>query len=397
MTRIRLTIIPLLISLICAAETKAESEKETLKVTPIGRIHVDGALYMPDKSGFTDGASLPEIRAGVKAIYGQWMARIEIGYSYSKIGMKDVYIQRTLNTANALRLGYFIPEFGIRGGGSASFKPAMIQQIPESFFRTTTRKIGVQYNHYDKIWSASATLFTGGRSLIFNASQQGKLSAGAAARATWHPLAKTGEVVQIGLSASYETASHTRIIDGDGDEAASDGFRTFSATFPTAVSSVPLLQAEITDAKGDWKVSPELILSKGRFALESQYYHLTANRKYGYPAYNANGVFAMIRCLVIGDSKYSYSTTESALALPSPKTLEIVGGYSYTDANSHNRKAESASVYGGIASDYSVTASYYINKYMIARLRYSYTDVHDSPVAPRGSINALQARLQFVF
>ena len=44
------------------------------------------------------------------------MARVEIGYSYGKIGMKDVYIQRGLGDKDYLRLGYFIPQFGIRGG-----------------------------------------------------------------------------------------------------------------------------------------------------------------------------------------------------------------------------------------------------------------------------------------
>ena len=385
------------------ATMQANDDAAKLSVTPIGRIHVDGAIYIPDKNGFTDGAALSEIRAGVKATYGDWLARIEIGYSYSKIGMKDVYIQKFFTPGNSLRIGYFIPQFGIRGGGSASYKPALIQQIPETFFRTTTRKIGVGYTHYDKNCYLSASAYTGGRSLLFTATQQGKLSVGISERAVWHPQIAPGHVLQLGFSSSFETASHTRILGSDGDEVSSGGFRTFSANFPTTVSSVPLLNAEVQDAKADWKISPELILSGGRMALEAQYYHLTATRKYKLPSYQANGAFGMLRFLVLGDSQYTYSDSEGALALPSPKTLELVGGYSYTDGNSHNRKYEegssedSFSIRGGIASDYSLTANYYINKYMIVRLRYSYTDVRESPVAPRGSINTIQARLQFVF
>ncbi len=392
-----------ILSILAPSAAKADDNAAKLSVTPIGRIHVDGAIYIPDKDGFTDGAALSEIRAGVKATYGDWMARIEIGYSYSKIGMKDVYIQKSFKPGNSLRIGYFIPQFGIRGGGSASYKPALIQQIPESFFRTTTRKIGVGFTHTDKHCFLSATAFTGGRSLLFTANQQGKLSVGISERAAWHPEIAPGHILQVGFSSSFETASHTRILGSDGDEVGSEGFRTFSANFPTAVSSVPMLSAEIQDAKADWKISPELILSGGRMALEAQYYHLTATRKQKLPAYHANGAFGMLRFLVLGDNKYTYSESEGALALPSPKTLELVGGYSYTDGNSHNRKYEEGSledahsIHGGIASDYSITANYYINKYMIARLRYSYTDVRKSPVAPRGSINAIQARIQFVF
>lgn len=48
--------------------------KRTLKVTPIGRLHVDGAVYLPDHNGFKSGVAIPEVRAGVKANYGNWMA-----------------------------------------------------------------------------------------------------------------------------------------------------------------------------------------------------------------------------------------------------------------------------------------------------------------------------------
>ena len=46
--------------------------------------------------------------------------------------------------------------------------------------------------------------------------------------------------------------------------------------------------------------------------------------------------------------------------------------YNYTNASD-----ASAGIYGGITNDASCTFNYYINKYMIARLRYSYTTVRD--------------------
>lgn len=363
-----------------------------LKVVPIGRIHVDGALYMPDGNGFNPGAALSEIRAGARATYGDWMARIEVGYSYGKIGMKDVYIQRFLKSGNHLRIGYFIPQFGIRGGGSASYKPAMMTEVTESFFRTTTRKIGLMYSHFDNLWAIYPTAFVGGRSLLFNVSEQGKCSAGASLRTTIHPAARTGNIIQVGVSASFETSSHTRVINNDGEEVASDGFRQFSANFPTTVCKVPMLEADVKDAHGDWKISPELTFAKGRFALESQYYYMSVNRKGTLPNYHATGMFAMLRGLVVGDKQYSFSPSESALALPSPKSLELVAAYNYTDANS-----KGAEIYGGIANDYSLTANYYINKYMIARLRYSYTSVRGSAISENRHVNTIQARLQFVF
>ncbi len=384
-------IVPLLfLSLISTVFTSSAQDK--LTVTPIGRIHVDGALFFPSKNGFSDGAALPEIRAGVRAVYGKWMARVEIGYSYGKIGMKDVYMQRGLGEKDYLRLGYFIPQFGIRGGGSASYKPGMISQISETFFRTTTRKIGLGYTRYNPAYFLSATAFVGGRSLTLNTTEQGKVSVGGAVRGVWHPIANPGEIVHIGGSVSYETASHTRLINDAGDEEASAGFRTFSASFPTSVSKVKMLEADVSNAVGDWKLSPELTLAKDRFALESQFYYMKVPRHNDIPAYHAVGTFGILRCLIFGDNKYKYSEAEGALALPSPKTLELVAGYDYTNADSG-----AAGIDGGISNDWNLTLNYYINKYMIARLRYSYTDVRNSSVCERRGVNMIQARLQFVF
>lgn len=366
--------------------------QDRLSLAPIGRIHIDGALYAPGKGGFNDGASLPEIRAGILARYKDWMARIEIGYSYGKIGIKDAYIQNNLNSNNFLRVGYFIPQFGIRGGGSASHKPDMLPQISESFFRTMTRKIGLAYTRFTPDYYLSGTAFVGGRSLTLTSTEQGRVSVGGSLRGAWHPVSNEEGTVHIGFSASYETASHTRLINDSGDEEASTGFRTYSCSFPTTVSKVPMLEAHVEDAVGDWKFSPELILSKGRFALESQFYYMAVTRHHSMPAYNALGTYGMVRCLILGDKSYSYSNAQGALDLPSPRTLELVAGYDYTNADSRK-----AAIDGGISNDWSASLSYYINKYMIARLRYSYTDVRNSAVCNRRGVNIIQARLQFVF
>lgn len=368
------------------------SAQDKISVTPIGRLHVDGALYFPDKNGFANGASIPEIRAGIKAQYAGWMARIEAGYAYSKLAMKDVYIQKTFSDNDFLRIGYFIPQFGIRGGGSSSYKPAMTSQISETFFRSTTRKIGVGYFRYNKDYYLSASAFVGGKSLTLTSTEQGKVSAGAAARGVWHPIASSGAVAQIGLSASYETASHTRLINDAGEEEASAGFRTYSASFPTAVSKVAMLEADVNYAVGDWKLTPELTLAKDRLALESQFFYMNLPRHHDLPSYHAIGAYGMVRCLIIGDRQYKYSQSEGALALPSPKTLEVVAGYDYTNADTRK-----AGIEGGISNDWNLTFNYYINKYMLARLRYSYTEVRNSAVCERRGVNIIQARIQFVF
>ena len=57
---------------------------------------------------------------GVKATYGKWYAKIDVGYSFGKIGMKDVYMQYSFNQSNLLRLGYFVHQFGLNAATSSS-------------------------------------------------------------------------------------------------------------------------------------------------------------------------------------------------------------------------------------------------------------------------------------
>lgn len=73
----------------------------------------------------------------------------------------------------------------------------------------------------------------------------------------------------------------------------------------------------------------------------------------------------------------------------------MVLAYNYTDASDSK-----AHVWGGITNDASCTLNYYVNPYMIARLRYSYTDVRDrrvSDLLPSRHVNTLEARLQIIF
>ncbi|MDE6866324.1 MAG: hypothetical protein K2J23_02905, partial [Muribaculaceae bacterium] len=45
-------------------EVAPEASKPKLTFKPAGRILFDGALFAPNKNGFSDGVALPEIRLG---------------------------------------------------------------------------------------------------------------------------------------------------------------------------------------------------------------------------------------------------------------------------------------------------------------------------------------------
>ncbi len=369
----------------------AQDEKPKFQFKPAGRVLLDGALFAPD-SRLKDGAALPDIRLGGKATYGDWTAKVDVGFGYGKLSMKDVFIQYDFNKENFLRGGYFVHQFGLNAATSSSMKPSMEAPISDTYFNATGRNLGLMYVLNKKKVFLGVSAILAGTTLTTPSNEQGKVSAGGMERLVWRPLTAPGTVAQIGFSAWYQGASHKGLVQDNGEIDASAGYFGFSANYPTRVAKVELVGANVSDAKGVFKLTPELVLSKDRFALEAQYYYMNVGRKNNLPSYHANGAYGLLRGLLLGDKEYGYSYGDAGLATPGPKTLECVLGYNYTNANTSK-----AGIYGGITNDYSVTFNYYINKYVIARLRWSYTNVRQSALMPDNHVNIIQARIMFKF
>lgn len=366
-------------------------DEPKFSIKPTGRMLLDGAVYMPDGNGFADGVAMPDIRLGAKVSYGKWAAKVDVGYGFGKLSFKDVYMQYNFNANNLLRAGYFVHQFGLNAATSSSMKPAMEAPITDTFFNATGRNLGVMYVFDKDKFFLGVSGIVGGTSMTSPANEQGKVSVGALNRFVYRPFHSDGLITQVGMSLWYQTAFHSSETNDDGDKVVSPGFFNYSAGFPTRVCKVSMLGAEVDHAKGVFKLSPEIIVAKDRVALEGQYYYMNIGRASGYGNYRAQGVYGLLRGILIGDN-YGYSHGDAGLATPRPKSLELILGYNYTDAN-----CGKAGIYGGISNDYSVTLNYYINKYMLARLRYSYTDVRNSSVMENRHVNAIQARLQILF
>ena len=363
-------------------------EKNQFKFSASGRILFDGALFGPRGDTFSDGVAMPDVRIGGKASFGKFAANLDMGYGMQKLSFKDVYIEYAPNEHHTIRLGYFVHQFGLNAATSSSMKPTFQPQTTDDFFGACSRRIGAMYVFDKGPWFIAASAYASGKSLSEYANTQGKISAGGLGRFVWRPFHTTGNVMQIGVSPLYQGAAHTRLENGE----TSPGSFNFSANFPTAVNNVDLVKAQIPEARGVFQITPELLLSKDRFALESQYYYMNVNRRDGLKNYTAHGVYGMGRILLLGDKEYWYSDNVGCLATPGKNTLEAVIGYNYTNANCNK-----AGILGGITNDYSLTLNYYINKYVICRLRYSYTNVWGSPTGIDTHVNIIQARVMFKF
>ncbi|MCM1290794.1 MAG: porin [Prevotella sp.] len=376
-----------------------DSEEPKLEIKPTGRILLDGALYAsPQKELFPDGVAIPDARLGVKMKYGKWSAKIDVGFAYNKVGLKDLYFQYNFKDNSFLRLGSFIHQYGLQSATSSSMKPTMEEPVSNAVFNDS-RQIGLMYEYANDKFLATASMHAEPKSttVILNPSQFTKEGYGFRSRLVYHPICETGKVAQIGFSGGFATPQNVN------DATTPHNSFQFKSNFPTRVAQVTALDATVDHAKNLWKFTPELLLNYGPVALEAQYYFIQVNRRQiridGVPEvaipklkpFRGQGAYCTLRGLLIGDS-YSYATMDGGLATPKPGSLECVLDYNYTSLTDSK-----ASVYGGRMNDFSVTFNYYINKYMIARLHYSYTHTWDTNFAGPRDLNGFMARLQVIF
>ncbi len=378
-------------ALLCAASAMAQDSEPKFTIKPTGRILMDGAVYLggnDDIEGtgdkkFVDGVAIPDLRLGVKAGYGKWKAKVDVGFGYGKVGLKDTYIEYDFNESNLIRGGYFVPQFGLNSETSSSMKPSYEEPTSNEFFYANPRLLALMHIYDKGQFFAGTTVFAEAAAMTKNATEMGKQAWGAQTRLVWRPMHSDGDAFQIGCSFNYSSPT-----GGDHNEF------TYSANFPSRVSKVTNVSATIDHAKGLFKMTPEVLFMRGNIALEAQYYYMNVARKDGFRNYTAQGAYGMFRALLLG-SRYRYSHVDCGMATPDPRSLEVVLGYNYTNASD-----ASAGIYGGITNDANCTFNYYINKYMIARLRYSYTNVRDRRVGDltaKRHVNLIEARLQIIF
>lgn len=359
-------------------------EQPVLQVRPTGRILMDGGLFHSDNKNFVDGIAIPDARVGVKATYGKYKAKVDIGYAYGKVSLKDIFVERQFSPHALVRVGNFVHQFGLQSSTSSSMKVTMEEPTSnEAFFNC--RLIGAMFVYDKDDFFGTASVHVESEALKKKSNELGKMGYGAMSRLVYRPLHDTGMLFQLGISGAYETPRY------NSDPALNHTSFDLGANFPTRIAKVRAVNALIPDARNLIKFTPEMIAGYGPVALEAQYYYLQVNRKKDFKDYKASGTYGILRGLLIGGN-YKHSHTDCGIATPAPGSLECVIGYNYTDMSD-----ASSNIYGGRLKDVSFTVNYYINKYMIWRFRYSYTRTTDRLGVENQSLNAFQTRFQVIF
>ena len=140
--------------MLAMSATAQESSEPKFTIKPTGRILMDGAVYLGgnddynadagDKK-FVDGVAIPDLRLGVKAGYGNWKAKIDVGFGYGKVSLKDVFIEYDFNENHLVKAGYFVPQFGLNSETSSSMKPSYEEPSSNEFFYANPRLLALSY------------------------------------------------------------------------------------------------------------------------------------------------------------------------------------------------------------------------------------------------------------
>ena len=108
---------------------------DSFSVVPSGRLFMDGAaLFTSDKENFHNGVAVPEIWLGAKMNYKKWIANIYVAFNNNKVGLRAVYLGYNFNENLQLKLGSFLPQFGLRTTLSATNLAPLISPMSNIAF-----------------------------------------------------------------------------------------------------------------------------------------------------------------------------------------------------------------------------------------------------------------------
>ncbi len=364
----------------------AQKVEEKVEIKSVGRIHFDGGVLGANHyhNEFVSGIALADFRAGLMMRYGQWKSKVEMGYANQALSVKDIFIEYDFNKHTLLRGGYFLHQFGMHSVFGASAKISMEEPLSNSAFYNN-RLVGLMLMHQKDKFFGTLSLFAENEAIKQSTDKTGSQGMGMMSRLLYRLHREEGNIFHVGISGAFETPRYNK------DAALNHSSYILKTSFPTRIARVTAQEATINNATFLYKFSPEVLFAKGHWGLEAQYYYLNVNRKNGFEAFDASGAYAMVRTIIKG-KPYAYADADAVMATPKAGAMELVAGYNYTDLS--NSKA---GILGGRLNDYSLTFNYYINKYVIWRVRTSYTAVTYRERNLDTNLSLIETRLQIKF
>jgi phosphate-selective porin OprO/OprP len=247
------------------------------------------------------------------------------------------------------------------------------------------RMIGVMYEYNGDKFLGTGSVVVETDAMKQTTDATGHEALGAMTRLLYRPFAERGKMLQVGISGGIEGARY------NSNDALNHKQFTLNTRWPTRVAKINSQSAVVTDAKTMYKFSPEAMYSYGRFAVVGQYFLNSITRDNQQETFTGSGAYVTLRGLIKGRN-YSPNMGDGGIATPDPGNMELCLQYNYTSLSD-----ATAGIYGGYLNDWALCYNFYPNKYMIWRVRASYTKVTNRDGFANNEVSILETRLQVKF
>lgn len=362
----------------CFGQEFVTTKNKDFEWRVIGRALFDGGVFFSDSTDLGNAVKISDLRLGVVTRFLEhWTGKIELGYSESKIGIKDVFIDYAGGN-HSVRVGHFFEPFAIDPlVGTTDYRMLTMGATARAF--GDRRKLGVSYTYNQKYLTASGGFFSDGDVDNMKSLDEGYTLAG---KFVGRPVNEAGKVVHLGVS--------TRFSEHDKDERKNITFTSGAPTDLLTKDQNAFLKADVTNMVNMWKFGAEAIVLYNKWYFQSEYLMAHVNR-FGAKNYTGAGWYAQASYLVLG-KQHNYSQANGWVSNPAPGSLEVLCRYNITDMN--DRKA---GIMGGQEQDVTLGANYMFNKYVMVKLNYSRVMMDRYTYDGGEDFDIIQARVQFWF
>ncbi|NDV57410.1 porin [Bacteroides sp. 519] len=379
----RLLLLALLLSNTLTAQ---DANQDKLKITPIGRFYYDGAVYFSDETKLSNGTTMPDARLGLKANYGKFNMKVDIGFSDKKVKPKDIFLDYHIQENAYFRFGHVAPPFGLEPWETTS-SIKFICENPNTYLFGTDRLLNIMFSHYGQRYVLNGCLM--GDSNALSNDTEGRDGYGFLADAKYvvHQQEKT--LLLFGAS-SYIRTGNANGYNEEGKE--NPRILNFSSPMNTKIEKRKPIVFDIEDVKYQHSSAIYTEARYNNVFLQSEGFFMNVKRKNGLPSYQANGFYMQGGILLFGDKTYNFDSVEKKTTRPR-KGLELVARYSYT-----NMDDNSAGINAGKMTDISFASNYYVNNHVCIKLNYIYQKMGSNCAFLAGeNVSSVQARLQVIF
>lgn len=342
-----------------------------------GRVNLDLGTFLgaDDGKANRNGIGANDCRLGVTAdIDTVWQAKLEVSFSASKIGFKDVYVKRSFRaTDSEVQFGNFFFPFGFKRAG-LGYKFVDTSTADATF--TPWRKLGIAYQSYSDHFNWGLGIFSNGDVDNGKKTNQGYSYN---AYALIRPIVSSTNVLHFTVSG---------ILTHPCDKV------SFSAPMPLMFTTHSLLKTESMDVYNYGRLEVAALGIVRRFYAEARFLKAWVNRPNEVqtlvddviitnPQDNYDGsygFYVQAAWRVFGDNQ-AYNKKTGLGGNPSKRALDVLARFDRTDLDQF-----------GAANNITVGVNYYANKYLRFRLNYVHAAVKDG-----ANIDALCSRVQFSF